>query len=236
MARRSVAVTPRNGEPVPRTGITCSAVLIASSNSMVRFGLHALVGTDPRYTVAGEAADTSETLKLAAAHEPAVTFVDLCFRSSMGLQLIRDLAAARKSMRILVASAYDTPQFAGRVLAAGAKGFVQKSAPPEEVLYAFQELTAGRIYVTPSVAQQMFGSFAGRGEAACADPVATLTEREFEIFDYIGHGETTRRIARRLDLSIHTVETYRERIRRKLGIKSSSDLLFRATVWILLNS
>lgn len=235
-ASRCREVSQRNGHVASRLNGAFTTVLIASTNTFTRYGLRALLGTNPRYHVADEASTAEQTIQSIERHEPTITFIELCFKSSMGLQLIRAIAATGTASRILVASTYDTPQFAGRALGAGARGFVQKSAPPDEILHAFHELTAGRVYVTPTVAQQMLGSFAGLGAADNADPVALLTEREFEIFDHIGHGETTRRIARKLQLSVHTVETYRERIRRKLGIKNSTDLLFRATVWILLNS
>jgi DNA-binding NarL/FixJ family response regulator len=98
-----------------------------------------------------------------------------------------------------------------------------------------QGIIAGQIFVSPHIAQKMLGKMAGAPADASATPLSELSERELEIFEMIGKGWTTRRIAHQLSISVHTIETYRERLRSKLKIKNSVELSFRAIVWLLMN-
>jgi DNA-binding NarL/FixJ family response regulator len=120
-------------------------------------------------------------------------------------------------------------------LSAGAMAYVNKNIAPQEVLHALHEVVAGQILLSPHIAQKMLGKAAGLPVGDSLNPLDGLSERELEIFEMIGKGWTTRRIAHQLLISVHTVETYRERLRSKLGIKNSVELSFRAIVWVLMN-
>jgi DNA-binding NarL/FixJ family response regulator len=211
-------------------------VLLVSDFPLVRMGLASLLAGDPRFAVMGECGTAAEALAAVRERRLAIAVLDLSLRSELGLDLVRELRAADERLRILVTSVHEDMLYAGMALNAGAMAYVNKNIAPTEVLRALDEIVAGRIFLSPHLAQKMLGKAAGISVGGPAGPLDELSERELEIFEMIGKGWTTRRIAHQLSISIHTVETYRERLRSKLGIKNSVELSFRAIVWVLMNS
>jgi DNA-binding NarL/FixJ family response regulator len=197
-------------------------------------GLASLLANQSQFVVAGQCGTAEEALKIVGRQRIAIVVLDLSLRTELSLQLVRELKAADSSMSILVTSVHEDALFAGMALSAGAKAYVNKNIAPEEVLAALHEIVAGQIYLSPHIAQKMLGKLAGNGKST--EPLADLSERELMIFEMIGKGSTTRRIANQLSISVHTVETYRERLRAKLDVKNSTELSFRAIVWMLMNS
>jgi len=198
-------------------------------------GLAGLLADQSHFVVAGQCGTAEEALEAVGCQRIAIVVLDLSLRSDLSLELVRDLKSADNSLSILVTSVHEDTLFAGMALSAGATAYVNKNIAPEEVLAALHEVAAGQIYLSPHIAQRMLGKVAGVSNGKSAEPLADLSERELTIFEMIGKGWTTRRIANNLSISIHTVETYRERLRTKLGIKNSAELSFRAIVWVLMN-
>lgn len=210
-------------------------VLVVSDFPLVRMGIAALLTREAQFELAGECGSASEALAAVQSLSIDIVVLDLSLRSDIGLDLVRDLKAANDDVRILVTSVHEDTLYAGMTLSAGAMAYVNKNVAPDEVLRALAEVTAGNIFLSPHIAQKMLGKAAGMGPGDAAHPLNELSERELEIFTLIGRGWTTRRIANHLLLSVHTIETYRERLRSKLGIKNSVELSFRAIVWVLMN-
>jgi DNA-binding NarL/FixJ family response regulator len=211
-------------------------VLLVSDFPLVRMGLASLLANQSPFVVAGQCGTAEEALEAVVRQPINIVVLDLSLRTNLSLQLVRDLKAADSSLSILVTSVHEDTLFAGMALNAGAKAYVNKNIAPEEVLAALHEVVAGQIYLSPHIAQKMLGKVAGASLGKSTEPLAELSERELMIFEMIGKGTTTRRIANQLSISVHTVETYRERLRGKLDLKNSSELSFRAIVWVLLNS
>lgn len=219
--------------PKPRS--RPATVLLVSELPLVRMGLKALLSDHPRYEVCGECESAEGALIGVEAHQPDLLILDLSLRASLGLPLVEQLKEARADMQILVTSTHEDSLFAGMALRAGATGVVNKNVSPDEVLVGLNQLAAGKIFVSPHIAQAMLGRVANPDTGEAEDLFGILSERERATFEMIGRGWTTRRIARELRLSVHTVETYRERLRQKLKLKNSTELVFRAIVWVLLN-
>jgi DNA-binding NarL/FixJ family response regulator len=211
-------------------------VLLVSDYPLVRMGLAALLAQQPQFAVAVECGTAREAREAVQSQPIDIVVLDLSLRSEIGLDLVRDLRSINEDLRILVTSVHEDTLYAGMTLNAGAMAYVNKNISPDEVVRALREVTAGHIFLSPHIAQKMLGKAAGIASGQAADPLSELSEREFEIFERIGRGWTTRRIANHLQLSVHTIETYRERLRTKLGIKNSVELSFRAIVWVLINS
>lgn len=211
------------------------AVLIVSEMPLVRMGLAHLLQSQQRYAVCGQCETADEARKLVRELRPDFLILDLSLRANLGLNLVEELKQELPSVQILVTSTHEDSLFAGMALRAGATGFVNKNVSPAEVLQGLRQLDAGRIFVSPHIAHEMLGQVAGKSSGESTNLFSSLSERELATFELIGKGWTTRRIARQLDISVHTVETYRERLRTKLGIKNSAELTFRAIVWVLLN-
>jgi DNA-binding NarL/FixJ family response regulator len=208
-------------------------ILLVSDFPLVRMGLVSLLTREPKFTVAGECSTAEEALEAVRRRPLDIVVLDLSLRTNLGLDLVRDLKATDKRLRILVTSVHEDTLYAGMALSAGAMAYVNKNIAPQEVLKALYELIAGQIFLSPHIAQKMLGKAAGLIDET--SPLEGLSERELEIFQMIGKGWTTRRIAHHLSISVHTVETYRERLRTKLDIKNSAELSFRAIVWVLMN-
>jgi DNA-binding NarL/FixJ family response regulator len=163
--------------------------------------------------------------------QPDVVIVDIALKTSDGLELIKAIKAHHKRVRALVHSMYEESLYADRCLRAGAMGYVNKEANPDEVIKAVREILAGRVYLSPAMTSTILGRTVG-GVEPQSDPIETLTDRQLEVFRLIGGGQSAQQIAKRLHISVHTVETHRANIKRKLNIDTVSELTRRAVLWI----
>lgn len=208
-------------------------VLIVDDHPLVREGLAARLAAYLDLEVCGQAADIETALELAHATRPAIVIVDLALRRGSGLDLIKKLQSLGDTPRILVVSAYEETFFAERALRAGAHGYLNKEEVQGSIIEAVRTVLRGELYLTPALAQRLACRALSGGMAPSG--VGSLSDRELQIFQLIGRGHSTRSIAERLHLSIHTIETYREKIRLKLGLRNGTELLFSAVQWRLEN-
>lgn len=195
-------------------------------------GLMYLFESEPDWVVCGEAASVEEALSELAHQQPDLVLVDLLLQGSSGMELIKQMAAQWEGVAVLVVSSYDEELYAMRALEAGAQGYVMKGADPEVLLEAAATVVAGRHYVSETVKDMLIGRMLGKEEARGRKAIATLTAREMEVFELMGRGLKRSAIADRLHLSPKTVDTYRERLKDKLGLTSSTQLVQQATVWV----
>src|SRR5262249_40043112 len=146
--------------------------------------------------------------------------------------LIRRIRERHARIRILVWSMYPENLYAERALRAGASGYLHKGQATRHILDAIRAILQGRVYVSGEIADQLLHRVVG-GRAAEASPVATLSDRELEAFELMGHGLTTEAIAEKMHVSPKTVETYRARIKEKLGLSNITELIQQAAQWVL---
>ena len=195
--------------------------------------MRALLETQPDFCVCGEAEDIRTTLQELERITPVVIVVDIALKDCSGLVLIHRIRAKNLTIPILVVSMYDEKLFAERSLAAGAQGYLSKQQAPETVVTALRQVLSGRLFVSPELTSQLL-TRAVTGKAAVAGPrVASLSDRELEVYEQIGQGLTTSEIADRLKLSGKTIETHRLHIREKLNLADNSKLICDATQWVL---
>jgi DNA-binding NarL/FixJ family response regulator len=146
-----------------------------------------------------------------------------------GLDLIRSLRESVPTLPVLVLSMHDEALFAERVLRAGARGYIMKREAITGLVGAIRQVLSGRIYVSEHMAQAVLERL---GHVAASDnPLASLTDRELEVFDLIGRGLGTAAIAEQMDVSIKTIETYRSNIKTKLNLRDATDLIRFAATW-----
>ena len=210
-------------------------VLLISDFPLMRMGFASLLAKDPGFAVAAECGNAEEALAIVRHRQMDIVVLDLSPRANLGLELVRDLKAADHRLKILVTSVHEDTLYAGMALSAGAMAYVNKNIAPQEVIGAMNEIVDGQIFLSPHITQKMLGKMVGVPSNGTVTPLDELSERELEIFEMIGKGWTTRRIAHQLSISVHTVDTYRERLRSKMGIKNGAELSFRAIVWVLMN-
>jgi DNA-binding NarL/FixJ family response regulator len=206
-------------------------VLIVDDHPAVCEGLGYRISAQPDLSVCGQAADVNEALNKIGETNPDVVIVDIALKNSDGLELIKALKTRHSHVRALVHSMYEEALYADRCLHAGAMGYVNKEAEPDEVVKAIREVLAGRVYLSPAMTSTVLGR-TFRRDAPHANPIDTLTDRQLEVFRLLGDCLTTNQIANRLFISIHTVETHRENIKRKLQVNTVSELTRRAVLWL----
>lgn len=217
-------------------------VLIVDDHPLIRVGLTALLSRLPDLEVCGEATDADEAIAQVARLHPDLIILDISLKSGTGLDVIRRLRQGQggnghpDSPKILVHSMFEDSLYAERVLQAGAMGFVNKAESPVVLLAAARRIISGKVYLSPAMTERLLDRAVGHRPQIGFDPTQQLTDRELQIFRMIGEAYSTRKIAKKLFLSVSTVESHRANIKMKLGVKSAPELNQRAVQWILENS
>lgn len=208
-----------------RAAETCSVrrVLIVDDHPVVRQGLRHLLESADDLAVCGEAETAMDARSAIDLLHPDVVICDISLRRVDGIELVRNLRAHYPQLPILVLSALDETIYSARMLALGVNGYIMKQASTEQVLASLRRVLEGNIYVSEAVSNSMLSGFAGG--AAHLDPIERLTNRELQILHLIGKGASTRETAQLLHLSIKTVESHRQRIKRKLHLTTGVQLL-----------
>ena len=206
-------------------------ILIVDDHAFVRQGLRDFLEREPDLTVCGEAAGRSEALQLCAELKPHLVVIDLSLGKDSGLDLVKDIAVQHPDLKMLVLSMQDELIYAERVLRAGASGYIGKDSHPDRLIEAVRCVTVGGVYASEAVKQKIMQTV--RRSDSGSDPVLSLSDRELAVFEQIGRGQSTADIAESMHLSIKTVETYRARIKAKLGLSGSNELMQRAVQWVL---
>ena len=206
-------------------------ILVVDDHPVVRLGIRQMIVAEPGLSVCGEAESATKALELAKSSHADLAIVDLSLGDGSGLDLIRSLRQTTPELKVLVLSMHDEALFADRVLRAGAHGYIMKQEAIDGLVHAIQEVLAGRRFVSTRMSQVILEHI-GHDAPASGDRLATLTDRELEVFELIGRGLNTATIADRLEISIKTVETYRSNIRTKLDLKDATELIRYAATWI----
>jgi DNA-binding NarL/FixJ family response regulator len=223
-----------SGKANSDTRMTKYRVLIVDDHPVVRDGLGELINQESDLEVCGEAADATEALRLVEEARPNVAVVDLSLQSGHGIELIEQIKARNEQIKMLVWSMHDEMLFAERALRAGAVGYINKQEATEKVIDAIHTILRGEICLSARMANRLLHSVVG-GEPLDQNPVASLSNRELEVFEMIGQGLATKQIARKLHLSPKTIETHREKIKTKLNLANSTELSHRALQGVLEN-
>ena len=207
-------------------------VFLVDDHAVVRSGLAQLINLQPDLVVCGEADDAPVALSGLANLRPQIAIVDISLRKDVGgIELIKTIADRFPTLLVLVLSMYDEVIFAERALRAGDKGYVMKAESPETLLRAIRAVLRGDIYVSDATSKRIVSKTVGARGGASKLPQELLTDRELEVLQSLGRGLGMSRIAKKLRLSVKTVETYRTRIRQKLSIPDSAALLEFAVEW-----
>ncbi|MES3014617.1 MAG: response regulator transcription factor [Pseudomonadota bacterium] len=191
-------------------------LVIVDDHSLVRDGLRARMSVVAGLEVVGEAASGAEALVLAEQLVPDLMLVDVGMRAMNGIELATALRQRHPAIRVLMLSMYDNREYVLSAIRAGARGYVLKESPTEEILAAISAVWSGGTYFSAQVS-----SVVAQGGTSAPQ----LTAREHEVLLLLAHGRSNKVVAQQLDISVRTVETHRLSLRRKLGVDSASDLL-----------
>lgn len=207
-------------------------VLIVDDHELLRDGMIELLANEPHLDVCGEAAGEREAMELVREHRPHLVIVDVALTQGNGINLVKQIKAYDDSIRSIVCSMYDEGLYAERALRAGAWGYIHKQTPARTVLGAIREVLAGNTWLSTRMTNRLVHATQS-GRKAVASAVEQLTNRELEVFTLIGNGLMNVEIADQMQLSTRTVETYRERLKAKLVVKTSAELSRLAVQWVL---
>ena len=208
-------------------------ILIVDDHPLVRTGLVSMIQEEPDLEVCGQTGLISEAMELVREAAPDLVTVDLSLADGNGLELIKRLQLHHGAVRVLVCSMHDEALFAQRALRIGARGYIGKAEATTRVVEAIRHVLAGHIWLSEEITGRVLESISGTQAKASTATVDRLSNRELEVFELIGRGLGPSKIADRLHLSIKTVETHRENIKKKLNLHSGSELTRRAIQWSL---
>ncbi len=208
-------------------------ILIVDDHPIFRHGLAQLINQAHDLVVCGEAEDYHGAWKAVNDLNPDMLIVDITLKNMSGIDLIKDLHKQHKSLPVLVVSMHEESLYAERSLRAGARGYIMKQEASENVIEAVRQVLQGRLYASKDVTDSLLSRFVeGSSQMSIESPVQCLTDRELEVFRLIGEGKSISEIGDRLNLSVKTIGTYRERIKEKLQIKTATELLRYAMKWL----
>jgi DNA-binding NarL/FixJ family response regulator len=190
--------------------------MIVDDHAVVREGLKAVISLVPDLCVVCEAGSAAEAMAQAALHEVDVVLMDIGMKADNGIDVAARLLDDNPERAVLMLTMHDGVEHAQRALKAGARGYVLKDSPSGEIFSAIRTVHAGGTYLSPAIAQRLFRGPAQR-------PV--LSDRELEILRFLSQGQSSKQIANQLDLSVRTVESHRQSIRRKLNLAGQAELI-----------
>jgi two-component system nitrate/nitrite response regulator NarL len=197
-------------------------ILLADDHPVVRKGISSCLSRMDHLQVVGEAADGREALRMAHELVPDIVLMDIDMPHLNGLGATQTLQKELPQIKVLVLTMYSNPDYVGRILQSGARGYVLKEASTEELVKAIEMVNGGETYFSSQVATKALNQFVRGGGGG--GPFTQLTKREREVLIHIAEGLSNKEIANQLGVGVRTVETHRERIIRKLDIHSVAGL------------
>lgn len=200
-------------------------IILADDHQVVRKGVKALLSAEPDFSVIGEAGDGIETMRICEETQPDVLILDLMMPGINGLEVIRQLTKKCANTRVIVLSMHSNEAYVLESLRSGAKAYVLKEAPPEELLKAIRDVANGKRFLSSSLSEKAIEAYTSKTTTKNTDPYDQLTNREREILQLSAQGLTNNEIAARLFISPRTVETHRNNLMRKLDLHNHSNLI-----------
>jgi len=207
-------------------------VLIVDDHPLVRSGIKAIIQMEPDLEVCDEAEDHASALEAIAEQKPDMVLVDISLKNSNGLNLLKDITHQHPEILTLAVSMHDEYTYAIRCLKAGAKGYIMKQEGTEKIRDAIRCVLAGKTYLSEDMTQNTVDQLSQGRSPAGASPVEALSNRELELFQLTGQGKEIAEIAEIMNISPRTVEVHRSHIKKKLGLRTSTDIFQMAYDWL----
>ena len=207
-------------------------VLLVDDHPMTREGMAAIVNSQSDLEVCCQAGSPAEAMSALSKCVPDLMVTDMTMPGRSGIEFLKDIHAMLPDLPILVLSMHDEMLYAERALRAGARGYLMKDAGALKLLEVIRLILSGQSFASSQITARMLDSMSGRRPRGSASPIETLSDREFEVFNLIGSGKSTRDIAEQLHLSPKTVDVHRSHLKEKLGLKDATALVRYAVRWV----
>ena len=196
-------------------------ILLADDHAVVRQGFKMILAEQPDMEIAGEAANGREAVELAEKIKPDVVVMDVAMPELNGIEATRRLAASAPHIRVLALSMHKDSVYVREILRAGARGYLLKDSPAQDLLAAVRAVAGGKGYLSPAVSSAVLDDY----RKHVTNPIDLLTSREREVLQMLAEGKTNKEIATTLNLSVYTVDAHRGRIMEKLNVHSINELV-----------
>jgi DNA-binding NarL/FixJ family response regulator len=206
-------------------------VLVVDDHPLMRQGLALLINQQQDMRVCGEAEEAQAALQAVAQLRPDIMILDISLNGPDGIEILKKIRTTDPDLPVLVLSMHDEAIYAERALRARANGYIMKQEATEKVLVAVRRILSGEVYLSERMSNKMLQQYIGGSPHMIQSRIATLSDRELEVFRRIGEGRATREIAEELHLSVKTVETYQAHIKDKLALRSGRELIQHAIQW-----
>ena len=206
-------------------------VLVVDDHPLMRQGLSLLINQQQDMQVCAEAEEAQAAMQALAQKKPDIVILDISLNGPDGLELLKSIRVSHPDLPVLILSMHDEAIYAERAPRARANGYIMKQEATEKVLVAMRRILNGDIYLSDRMQNKMLHQFIDGAPSMIQSRIASLSDRELEVFRLIGEGRATREIAEELHLSIKTVETYQAHIKEKLALRSGRELIQHAIQW-----
>lgn len=206
-------------------------VLVVDDHPLMRQGLSMLINQQQDMEVCAEAEEAMAAMQAIVLHKPDIMILDISLNGPDGLDLLKNIRSTYPDLPVLILSMHDEALYAERALRARANGYIMKQEATDQVLVALRRILNGEVYLSERMSNKMLQQFVGGAPSLMQSRIASLSDRELEVFRLIGDGHGTRKIAEELHLSVKTVETYQAHIKEKLALSSGRELIQHAVNW-----
>lgn len=207
-------------------------IFLVDDHPITRQGVAVLINQEPDLEVCGEADSAPKAFDLLQKAKADLAVVDISLKTTSGIELTKNLKVLLPDLPILIMSMHDESLYAERALRAGAKGYVMKQEASDNILIAIRRILAGELYLSEKMKEKMLHRLVHNRKDEVVFSIDTLSDREMEVFQLIGNGFSTRQIATKLNLSVKTIDSYREHLKLKLHIEKGADLVRHAIQWV----
>jgi DNA-binding NarL/FixJ family response regulator len=206
-------------------------IFIVDDHAMFRDGLQQLIDREADLIVCGDAAEATKALEGISKSEPDLVIVDISLSGKSGIDLIKAIKDKYEDLPVLVVSMHEESLYAERALRAGAMGYVMKQEPAKVVKTAIRKVLAGDMHLSEKMASSVISKFMRGTDELPPSPLEKLSDRELEVFRMLGLGRGVRQIAEEMGVTIPTINSFRNRIKEKLQLSSSTEVMLHAIHW-----
>jgi DNA-binding NarL/FixJ family response regulator len=208
-----------------------SKVLIVDDHPIVRQGLIQLINQEKDFVICGDAGDIPSAKEAIAKNSPDIVLIDIALGQASGIRLIEDVVHQYPEILVIALSMHDESVYGERCLKAGARGYIMKQEEPENVIEALKKVIGGEVYISENLRDFFLNKFINKKHQSGGSSISSLSNRELEVFQLFGQGLKTQQIAAELHLSVKTIETHVEHIKRKMNFNNLHELTTNAIRW-----
>lgn len=207
-------------------------ILLVDDHPLIRKGIALTLEEDSGFEVCCQLSSAEEVLDQINDINPDAAIVDVSLPGMNGIELVKHIRNRNKTIKLLVVSRHDEDLYAERAIRAGANGYMMKQEAGESLVTGLRKIFNGGMYVSEAINARMLQNAMSNRGTVDQSPMELLSDRELEVFEHMGHGLSNRDIADRMHVSSKTIETYKARIKEKLGLESSHEVIRLAIQWI----